>query len=1507
MPDKRSDKVGAVLVVGAGISGMQSSLDLADGGFKVYLLDKSPAIGGTMAQLDKTFPTNDCAMCIMAPKLVEVGRHPNIELLTYSTLEELKGQAGNFNVKIKKHNRYVDVSKCTGCTECESVCPVEVKSEFNENLSNRHAIYRKYPQAIPNAYSIEKLGISPCRDACPAGVKCQGYVALISQKKYKEALECIRETLPFPSICGRVCHHPCEEACNRKEVDEPIAIRPLKRFISDWMIEHGEESPTPIKPDKKDKVAIIGAGPGGLTCALRLLELGYPVTVFDSSPESGGMITNCLPEYRIPKAVANHDINRLLALGIEVRNNTTIGKDIYLDDLRKEYKAIFIAIGSQNSAKLDIQGTDLNGVLLGLPFLREAKAGKTPVGFGKNIAIIGGGNVAIDCAKTATRLGAENVTIVCLETRDLSSHDRMPAYEWEVEEAEEEGVKIHDSLGPQEIVGTMGKVIGLKTIKCLSVYDEHHKFSPNFSNDSGPTFDVDTIILAIGQRANLTGLNGIEQTPWKTIKADKNTLQTSIQGIFAGGDIVRGPASVIEAVADGNKAAIYIDRYLRGLDLIEVEGKTAESVVAKLPKGEFEKIARKDLPKRAPIERAKAFDEIELNYDEETAVSEAQRCINCAVCSECLQCVDVCKAEAIDHEMQEEIIDLNIGSIIVSPGFKEFNPEVLRKYGYGTYPNVISSIQFERILSASGPFAGHVKRISDGREPKKVAFIQCVGSRDRPPGKPYCSSVCCMYAIKEAIIAKEHTSGLEPTIFFMDMRAFGKEFDDYYIRAEKEHKIRFIRNNRISTISEDPVTHNLIIPYIEEGELRTEEFDLVVLSVGLTAPEDAKELSRVLGIELNQFDFCAKNSLFSPLETTRPGIYIAGSFSAPKDIPDCVSESSGAAGKASSIIASERGKSIVMKKYPNEREIKDEEPRIGVFVCHCGINIGGVVNVPEVVRYAEQLPNVVYAEDNLYTCSDDTQKAITKNIQEYNLNRVVVASCTPRTHQPLFQNTLKEAGLNPYLFEMANIRDQCSWVHMHEPEAATEKAKDLVRIAVAKSTLLGALKRVPIDIKQTSLIIGGGLTGMTAALELSKQGYESYLVEKEAELGGLMRRIHHEIDYERGIEKRDIQQQMKKMIEEIKKDKKIHLFINSTIKNISGYIGNFTSSIQTKDDEKEIEHGTIIVATGGNEYLPNEYLYGQTENVLTQLELEEKLSKGAKFDANTIVMIQCVGSRNTERPYCSRVCCTEAIKNAIKIKELNPKAVIYILFRDMRTYGFRELLYEEAARLGIKFIRYDEETIPKVNQNNREGFEVRVKEHFINQEIVITADLLVLSVATIPHQANIELAKMLKVPLSKDKLFLEAHMKLRPVEFATDGIYLCGLAHSPKFFEECVAQANAAVSRTLTIISKDKLESEAMVAVVDQDKCCGCRTCEGVCAFNAQIVNKTDVGWKAEVIAAACKGCGSCATACPENAITILNFTDEQLISAGIAALREAEGISLPTSVDDDVLSKEVS
>ncbi len=1004
------NKVGAVLVVGGGIAEIQASLDLAELGFKVFIIESSPAIGGIMSQLDKTFPTNDCAMCILSPKLVEVGRHPNIQIITHAEIENMEGTAGNFNVMLKKYPRYINEDKYTGCGLCSDWCPIETSNEYDEGLRKRKSVFIKYPQAIPKLPSIDRT-----------------------------------------------------------------------------------------------------------------------------------------------------------------------------------------------------------------------------------------------------------------------------------------------------------------------------------------------------------------------------------------------------------------------------------------------------------------------------------------ICIGCRLCEYICEARAIDFTQKEELIELNVGSIIVAQGSIPYNPSSLKQYGYGRFSNVITSSEFERVLSASGPFIGHVLRPSDGKIPEKIAWIQCIGSRDRRIGNDYCSAVCCMYAIKEAIIAKEHEPDIDCHIFFIDIRASGKGFEEYFLRAQ-ELGINFLRG-KIALIKEDPRAKNLIIAYenSETGKVIEEHFDMVVLSIGLQPSNSCIDLSKKLGVNLNKYSFY-DTTKFSPLETSKPGIFVCGTCSGPKDIPETVAEASGAAGKVSSLLSNERNTLTTIKKYPPEISIEDQEPRIGVFICHCGINIGGIVNVPEVVKFAKTLPYVVYAEENLYTCSQDTQDKIKQIIEDHELNRVVVASCTPRTHESLFHNTIREAGLNPYLFELANIREQCSWVHMSEPEEATEKAKDLVAMNVAKAELLKPIYETSVDITHSGLVIGGGIAGMNAALELANQGFEVYLIEKEKELGGLVKNIHYV------LEGGDPQEYLEQLVNQIVNHDKIKVFTSAKIKDVQGFVGNFLVTVNHDGKKKQLDTGVIIVATGGNEYKPMEYMYGTDERILTQQELEQKIVLN-EVNGDTVVMIQCVGSRNEEHPNCNRICCTVALKNAIKLKEKNPKINICILYRDIRTYGFKEDHYREAREKGIIFIRYHETLEPEISIKDKKLI-VSVNDSLLNEQIVIKPDLIILSTGFLPTE-NKELSQMLKVPLEQNGFFLEAHVKLRPLDFATDGIFVCGTAQWPKFIDESISQAQGSAARAATILSKEKMKIIGSIAEIEENKCMGCGECRDTCIYEAiesiesvsnfkgilgsVIPYESLIRYKSKVLPAVCKGCGACEGVCPVGAISLKHFTNQQL------------------------------
>ena len=997
-----------VMVVGGGISGIQAALDLADTGFRVYLVDKAPAIGGKMAQLDKTFPTNDCSMCIESPKFIECSRHPNIEILTYTEVESIKGKAGDFKVTLTKKPRYIIEDRCTGCTTCVEVCPVKVPDEYNQNLSLNKAIHIYFSQAVP----------------------------LI----------------------------------------------------------------TYVDPDT-----------------------------------------------------------------------------------------------------------------------------------------------------------------------------------------------------------------------CLYLQDE-----------------------------------------------------------------------------------------------------------------------------------------------------------------KCNICIGACQKQAIDLNQKEDTIQVEVGAIIMTPGFEVFDPKLRNDYGYGIMENVVTSLDFERILSSTGPYEGEIRRPSDKKHPKKIAWIQCVGSRQViDGGNSYCSGVCCTYTQKQVILAKDHEADLEAKIFHNDIRAFGKDFERFYQRAENLPGVEFIRSY-VSVGKEDPETKNVSIRYSTANDgVKEEEFELVVLSVGLNPPNNAKELADQFGIELDEHGFCKSNPQ-NPIETTRPGIFVSGAFQGPMDIPESVMGASGADALCSQLLAYRRGDLARDRVYPPERDVSQEEPRVGVFVCHCGANIGRVVDVPAVVEYASGLENVVHAQESLFACSTDNAQQISDQIREKGLNRVVVAACTPRTHEPLFRDTCREGGINQYFYEMANIREHCSWVHSKDPENATQKAKEIVRMSVARTLLLEPLKEYELPVNKTALVVGGGLAGMTSALSMAKQGFRVQLLEKDKTLGGVARRIHTT------LEGMDVQAFLKDTIKKVYQHPLIQVSHDATITNVMGYVGNFVTTVKSEGRVKDIEHGAAILATGAVEYKPAEYLYGENHNVLTQLELENLLAKEneALMNAESLVMIQCVGCRNEDRNYCSRICCSHAVKNASHLKELNPEIEIYILFRDMRTYGYREDYYREAADKGVKFIRWgldDKPQVETVKEGGKSILRVTVPDSILGRRLELDADVLTLSAAIIPSEESMEVARLFKVPMSPDGFFQEAHVKLRPVDFAAEGVFLCGIAHYPKHITEAISQAYGAAGRAITILNKDSVTASGAICEVDESACESCGACISVCDYGAIEFYETEKGKKAMVNPILCKGDGLCNTVCPARAISLKHYTDDEI------------------------------
>ncbi|MGE0014753.1 MAG: FAD-dependent oxidoreductase [Candidatus Methanomethylophilaceae archaeon] len=845
----------------------------------------------------------------------------------------------------------------------------------------------------------------------------------------------------------------------------------------------------------------------------------------------------------------------------------------------------------------------------------------------------------------------------------------------------------------------------------------------------------------------------------------------------------------------------------------------------------------------------------------------------------CGLCQKACQKGAIHYDDKDEEIVLDVGSIIAANGFQIWDASIATEYGYGRIANVITSMEFERYMSASGCSSGHIVMPSSGETPKRIAFIQCCGSRSQKDGwKKYCSSVCCMYATKEAMLTKEHIADVEEDIYFMDIRSYGKEFEDYIHRAEDQYKIGMIRGARVSNLEEDPVTKQVLVNFTDsDNNGRTEVYDMAVLSVGLAPPEGAKEFADMLGIELNEYGFC-KTSVYRPLETTKKGIFVTGAFAAPKDIPTSVAEASGASAKAGKYIVGKDFTPCVPKEYPKEKDVAGKEPRVGVWICHCGSNIAGTVDVKAVAEFAANLPGVVYSTDVTYACAQDALKAISEAIRSKDLNRVVVASCTPRTHEPLFREACQDGGLNKYLFNMANIRDQCSWIHMQNPEAATQKSKDLVKMAVAKSVLLEPLVGSDVPVKQVAAVIGGGITGMTAALDLAGQGFETHLVEREKELGGFARNFRHKED---GVEVSDF---LKETIAKVNSCDLIKVHTGVSVKDIPGYVGNFTVKLS---DGSEIEAGAVLLAIGSYPYAPTEFNYGKDEKVMTTLEAEKKIADGS-FKGQKIAFISCVGSRSKDVAYCSRVCCSGALRNAIRIKMANPMADVTYFHKDVRTYGFREELYYMASQLGIRFVRYPvENDLPSYD-----GKCVKAFDATLGADIEVPVDTVVLAAGITPNrEEKEEIAKMVKVPISKDGFYFEAHQKLRPVDFATEGVFVAGTAHWPKFMDECMAQASGAASRMITIISKDKRVSEGIVASPNPDRCDGCGVCEGCCDYNAiSIVDCGNGKLKSQVNAALCKGCGSCVAACPSGAMEQAGFKSKQICAEIDAFLNPAGG-----------------
>ena len=1344
-------------------------------------------------------------------------------------------------------------------------------NEFDKGLARAKSLSSRMPRPYPEGYCIDKKDRAPCVIACPANLNVQGFTAMVREGKYREAVEIMLREMPIAGTLGRVCPHPCESSCRRALVDEPVSIREIQRMANDRV--DLNDIPIPdITPTGK-RVAIVGSGPAGLTAAYFLAQEGVDCTIYEAMPEPGGMLRYGIPEFRLPRWVLDKEINYVKRFGVKIETGVKVGTDISFETIKKDYDALYLGVGAWQGYKPRIPNEDLENVVDVIQLLSRVHLGEVTELPGK-VIIIGGGHSAFDAARICLRLGSDEVHIVYRRALE-----QMPAGEEELVEARKEGIHVHFLVAPVQVTGENGKVTGLECIKTrLSDPDDSGRRRPVSIEGSEFHIDASWIIPAVGQAPILDFIpdgENIGVSQWKLLEVDPATFMTSVPGIFAGGDAVTGPATVVKAVDAGKRAARNIALYLEGKELPKSgeEDRLEGSDWNPVPEN-IEPRPRMSIPTREFTSLKNDFEEVNLTVDNETATKEAERCLDCGECCECFECVKACGPGAVNlqtHAQTDETLEVGVGSVILAPGFEPFDPSVHDTYGYTKNPNVITSMEFERILSATGPTMGHVARPSDHKDPKKIAWLMCVGSRDMHEGaKGYCSSVCCTYAIKQAVIAKEHVGkDLDTAIFYIDIRTHGKDFEKYYNRARDEAGVRFIKS-RISSIDKFSESGSPIIRYVDEsGKKVEEEYDLVVLSVGLCGSQSNTSLAQTFDIDLGEYGYPATDS-FEPVRSSKPGIFVCGAFQGPKDIPSSVVDASAAAGVAGSMLSESRETMTRSVEPVPEVDIRGEAPRIGVFVCHCGTNIAGVVDVKSLAEYARTLPYVAHVEESLFTCSQDTQDKMAQIVKDKKLNRIVVAACTPRTHEPLFRQTLVGAGLNKYLFEMANIRNQCSWVHAGDHQAATDKSMDLVRMAVAKAALLEPLTEDELQVTQTALVIGGGVAGLVAAKNLAEQGYPTSIIEKTGELGGKALGL---ADTWKG---EDVRKNLERLIEDVKARDNIDIYTNAVLESVDGFVGNFKSTISTGDGQKELEHGVAIIATGAEELKPDQYLYGRDPRVVTGLELEQKLidNDTSLGKASTAVFVQCVGSRIPERPYCSKICCTQSVKNAIKLKKRNPGMNIYIVNRDIRTYGLREELYREARKTGIHFIRHVHDKGIDVSADNGD-LSMRFTDFVLQQEIELKPDLLVLASAVVMPEEN-PMAQLFKVPVNDDGFFVEAHVKLRPVEFATDGVFVCGLAHSPKPLDESVVQAQAAASRAVTVLSSTSLHVGGSVSEIRPDLCTGCSVCIAVCPYQAIQLNEKGT---ATVNKALCKGCGNCVSSCRSGAPSLKGFTDSSLFA----------------------------
>jgi heterodisulfide reductase subunit A len=863
-------------------------------------------------------------------------------------------------------------------------------------------------------------------------------------------------------------------------------------------------------------------------------------------------------------------------------------------------------------------------------------------------------------------------------------------------------------------------------------------------------------------------------------------------------------------------------------------------------------------------------------------------------CDDCGDCISVCPTQAINLHEQPRLVTIEVGAIILALGFKVYDSLELEELGYGRYPNVVQAMQYERLASRSGPTEGIVTRPSDGEQPQSIAWLQCIGSRDQ--NNSFCSSICCMYATKEAILAKQRLGlDIDCSIFIMDERAFNKEYSAYFSKARDSHGIRY-NHCRISDIKEDPLTGDLLIEYAApNGERHQERFEMVVLATGLQPPESARYLAEGLGIELNQYGFCQTDK-FTPLQTTRPGVFVCGAFSSPKEIVETIIDASGAAAEVMRLLNDRLNTHLYTREYPflavddlpPENDITDEPPRVGLFTCTCGETISEIIDIPALLHTTSHLTNVKSVDMIEYACFPEFQEQIIQRIKEKNLNRVVIAACSNRTHESLFQRSVRMAGLNPYLLEVVNLREQCSFVHQGQVPMANRKAREMVRLAVGRVVAAQPVYKEQHRCLPTALVIGGGVSGMTSALAIADSGYDVHLVERTQALGGNLHNLYYV------AEGYNPQRLLRDLINRVRAHTRIIIHTNTEVVSHSGHVGNFVTELQSRrngiSDTLSIEHGVTIVATGAQETRQHSLL--EFPLVITQQELEEKIIHHPEEIAalNNVVMIQCVRPEGSP-DYCSRVCCTNTIKNAIRLKLFNPSCQVTVLYKNIVTYGFREEYYTEARRHGVVFIRYTDENPPEVVLKENQLL-VRVFDISLDRWLNLPADLIPMSMSIAPADGSQELSQMLRVPLSSEGFFQEAQLKLRPMDFMRDGIFLAGMAHYPKFIEESISHALAAAGRALSLLSQETLHLGGVIAIVDPDMCVGCLTCTRTCPFSIpQVIDeegRSGVGGldgAAYIDPALCQGCGTCTGECPANAIQLVHYTDEQMMLRNIGGL----------------------